>query len=242
MSKPRGNRERRQKPDGGGGGSRRHQRKTITSVSSGQLPRWVRDEVVRSTPKERRDPALNHLSKGLQEFVDERYRAAVAELQKAKKLSPRAGTIRELLGLSAYRAGQWEESLRELRTFRRITGDLLHVPVEMDCLRALRRDGDIEKLWQQMAEHDLTPVVGNELRVVYGSFLLDDDRPREAWEVVKPARLVADPRPGELRRWFVAARAAMAAGDPAAARKILAAVDEQDVDFEGVDELRRALA
>jgi hypothetical protein len=39
----------------------------------------------------------------------------------------------------------------------------------------------------------------------------------------------------------VAARVALAAGDKDAARRLLAALDEQDVDFEGLDELRTAL-
>jgi hypothetical protein len=58
---------------------------------------------------------------------------------------------------------------------------------------------------------------------------------------VRPGRLVASPSPGELRRWYVAAKAAIAAGDLDAARRLVAALDEQDPDFEGVDELRTAL-
>ena len=175
------------------------------------------------------------------EFADERYRAALPELRKAKKLSPRSSVVRELLGLSAYRSGQWEEALRELRTFRRITGDLMHMPVEMDCLRALDRPDDVIKTWQRLQTHDLAPAVNHEARVVYGSFLLDQGKPREAWPVVKPARLIASPSEAELRRWYVAARAALEAGDKEAARRIVAALDEQELDFEGVDELRAAL-
>lgn len=224
------------------GGNQSHRGKTITSVPSGQLPKWVRDEIVRSTPKDRRDPALAHLAKAMGEFADERYRAALPELRKAKKLSPRSSVVRELLGLSAYRSGQWEEALRELRTFRRITGDLMHMPVEMDCLRALDRPDDVIKTWERLQTHDLSPAVNHEARVVYGSFLLDQGKPREAWPIVKPARLIASPSEAELRRWYVAARVALEAGDKEAARRIVAALDEQEPDFEGVDELRAALA
>jgi len=221
------------------GGQRRH--KTITSVSSGQLPKWVRDEIMRSTPKDRREPALGHLISALESFVDERYHPALNELRKAKKLAPRSATIRELLGLSAYRTGQWEEALRELRTYRRITGDLIHTPVEMDCLRALGRKPDVTKTWDLISEHDVSSTISNEARVVYASFLLDEGKPREAWDVIKPGRLVASPSDGELRRWFVAARVALEAGDTEAARRILAALDEQEPDFEGIEELRQAL-
>lgn len=231
-----------------GNGSPRHgkgnkpRRRTVTSVPSGQLPKWVRDEIIRSTPKDRREPALSHLAKAMQEFADERYRAALPQLRRAKKLAPRSSTIRELLGLSAYRSGQWEEGLRELRTFRRITGDVIHMPVEMDCLRALGRPDDVHKTWERLNEHDVPPGTSHEARVVYASFLLDQGKPREAWAVIKPGRLVASPSPGELRRWFVAARVALEAGDKDAARRIVAALDEQEPDFEGVDELRAAVS
>jgi hypothetical protein len=178
----------------------------------------------------------------MQSFADERYPAALPELRKAKKLAPRSSTVRELLGLSAYRSGAWEEALRELRTFRRITGDLLHMPVEMDCLRALGKGQDVVKTWERLQSHDISPMINHEARVVYASFLLDEGRPLDAWPVIKPGRLVASPSPGEVRRWYVAARVALEAGDKDAARRILAALDEQDVDFEGVDDLRQALA
>lgn len=229
--------DRRRGQHGGG----RAQRKTITSVKGGDLPKWVRDEITRSTPKERRQPALNHLTSAIESFADERYPAAIADLRKAKKLSPRSATIRELLGLSAYRAGNWEEALRELRTFRRITGDMIHYPVEMDCLRALERTEDVIKSWERLQEYDISPMVNHEARVVYASFLLDQNRARDAWPIIKPGRLVASPTEGELRRWYVAARVALAAGDRDAAKRIVAALDEQDPDFEGVDELRKAL-
>jgi len=246
-------RSRRHQPKGKGGGDRgrsdargraqrpQHEHRTVTSVSSGQLPKWVRDEILRSTPKARREPALNHLAKALNQFADERYAAALPELRKAKSLAPRSSTVREMLGLSAYHTGQWEEALRELRTFRRLTGDVIHMPVEMDCLRALGRKTDVTKTWDLLQELDISATVGHEARVVYASFLLDQGKPRDAWQIIKPGRLVASPSPGELRRWFVAARVALAAGDKDAARRLLAALDEQDPDFEGVDELRAAL-
>lgn len=231
--------KKQERPRGDDRGGKRH--RTITSVSTGQLPKWVRDEIVRSTPKDRRDPALRHLASALESYVEERYRAALADLRRAKELAPRSATVRELIGLSAYHSGQWEEALRELRTYRRITGDLIHVPVEMDCLRALGRKADVTKTWNLLFEHDVPPAVSHEARVVYASFLLDEGKPREAWEVIRPGRLVASPSPGELRRWYVAAKVALEAGDPDAARRLLAALDEQEPDFEGVEELRQAL-
>jgi tetratricopeptide (TPR) repeat protein len=221
---------------------RQHDRRgSLTSVKGGELPKWVREEIQRSTPKDRRDPALHHLGRALEAFAEERYPAALPDLRKAKNLAPRSSTVRELFGLSAYRTGNWEEALRELRTFRRITGDLMHMPVEMDCLRALGRGRDVTKTWERLNELDHSATVSHEARVVYASFLIDEGRPRDAWEIIKPGRLVAKPSPGELRRWFVAARVAIAAGDKDAARRLLAALEEHELDFEGLEELREAL-
>lgn len=263
MARPRDNKGRPDRPKQGSGGPRRSQdrdrkgqssregdrgaphrqdtRKSITSVPSGQLPRWLREEVIRSTSKEKREPALGHLAKAMQQFADERYPAAAAELRKAKELSPRAPTIRELLGLSAYRAGQWEEGLRELRTFRRITGDLTHTPMELDSLRALGRHDGIATTWKMIQDSQVSPETQHEARVVYASYLLDEGRIRDAWAVIKPGRLVASPSTAEMRRWFVAARVALAAGDKEAATKLVDALEAQEIDFEGVDELRAQL-
>lgn len=216
-------------------------RESLTSVPSGQLPKWVRDEILHSTPKDRREPALAHLSKGMAQFADERYQGALPEFRKAKELAPRSSTIRELLGLAAYRSGQWDEGLRELRTFRRLTGDLIHTPVEMDCLRGLGRSADVTKAWEMIQSSDISATIQHEARVVYASHLLDEGQVREAWDVIKPGRLVASPSMAEMRRWFVAARVALAAGDKDAADRIVSALEGQDPDFEGVDALRRSL-
>jgi tetratricopeptide (TPR) repeat protein len=204
----------------------------VTTVPSGQLPKWVREEILRSTPKDRREPALSHLAKALDHFADERYGAALPHLREAKTLAPRSSTVRELFGLAAYRTGKWEEALRELRTFRRITGDVIHMPVEMDCLRAMGKKSDVVKTWERIQDLEPSPTVSHEAKVVFASFLLDEGRARDAWAVIKP---------GEVRSWYVAARVALAADDKDAARRLLAALDEQDVDFEGIDELRQAL-
>ncbi len=219
----------------------RHNTQSMTSVSSGQLPKWVKEEIQRSTPKDRREPALKELSQAVDHYSDDRFAAALPHLRKAKNLSPRSSTIRELLGLSAYRTDIWDEALSELRTFRRLTGDLIHMPVEMDCLRALGRKPDVTKQWERIRESDISATIDHEARVVYASFLLDEGRPRDAWAVIKPGRLVASPSPGETRRWFVAARVALAAGDQEAAEKLISALENQDVDFEGVAELRQQL-
>ncbi|MFO7294258.1 MAG: CDC27 family protein [Actinomycetes bacterium] len=226
----------RRQPPGRSTPPRRRDR-SITAVG-GELPRWVREEIIRTTPKARRDPALTHLTRGVAAFADERYAAAYEQLKRAKDLAPQSATVRELLGLSAYYLEKWEEALRELRTFRRISGEPTQVPVEIDCLRALGRTDDAEKTFRMLEDLDPRPETDDEARVVFASSLLDRGLVAEAWKVIKPGRLVANPRPSALRRWYVAARVAHAAGDSDAARRFVDAIAKVDTDFPGLAELR----
>ncbi len=213
-------------------------RRPITSVPDGALPRWIRDEITRSTAKERREAALRHLERGVAQFAEERYRAAFDSLTAAKALAPRAATVRELMGLSAYYTEQWAPALQELRAFRRLSGETTHMPVEMDVLRALGKGADVEKTWTLFKELGGDRDTEREATVVYASYLLDRGRVAEAWRVIKPGRLVSPAPESEVRRWFVAARVALAAGEKEAATRIIAAVAREYPSMPGLDELR----
>jgi hypothetical protein len=210
-------------------------------VAAGNLPKWVREEVSRATSKERRDMALHLLEQGVDQFADERYRPAIDTLARAKALAPRSSTIRELLGLANYYAENWLPALQELRAFRRLTGESMHVPVEMDALRALGRSADVDKAWGMFRELDSNRDTANEAAVVYASHLLDRGRVAEAWSVIRPGRLITPAPESEVRRWFVAARVALAAGDKVAAKRLSDAVSREDHALPGLAELRAQL-
>jgi Flp pilus assembly protein TadD len=181
------------------------------------------------------------LATGAAAYAEDRYREAAAALRRAKELAPRSASIRELLGLALYGAGGWEEALRELRAFRRLTGETIHMAMEMDCLRALGRDGDVEKVWELFLELPSTPAGDDEARVVFASFLLDRGRVAEAWRVIKPGRLIASPTESQLRRWAVAARVAAASGDAGSARRLVAAIALHETDAPWLEDLERRL-
>ena len=210
----------------------------IKAARGGRLPGWVREEVVRSTPRQRRDAALRALTEGIEAFSEERFGRALRALREAKSLAPRAATVRELLGLAAYHEERWQEALRELRTFRRLTGDTTHMAVELDCLRALGRDRDVHKTWDRFRELGGGRIADDEARVVYASFLLDQGDLRRAWEVIKPGRLVDNAPESRLRRWFVAARVAAANRDRKAAATLAEAVRRQAPDMPGLNDLQ----
>ena len=197
----------------------------------------MREEIRLTTHKDRRTAVLQIIAEGIDAYGGENFEAAFRKLAKAKQLSPRSPAVRELLGLSAYRLERWGGALAELRAYRRMAGDTSYMPAEMDCLRALGRDADVEKTWERFGELGGSRPAAAEARVVYGAFLLDRGRPAEAWAVTRISRLPLDPPAYELRRWFIAARAALEIGDTEAAGKLARAVHRADPSMEGLDEL-----
>ena len=63
------------------------------------------------------------------------YRHAKAAARRAGRVA----VVREAAGLTAYRAGEYADALKELRAHRRMTGSGEHLPVMADCERGLGR-------------------------------------------------------------------------------------------------------
>ena len=208
-----------------------------TGVGPDNLPGWLREDVLRVTRKDRQAAALRLLSQAVDAYGDGEFGTAHHKLTKVKELSPRAPAVRELLGLSAYRIRKWNEALSELRAYRRLTGKTFNMPVELDALRALKRGAGVENTWERFLELGGNDPTDAEARVVFGSYLLDQGRAADAWKVTGPTRLPRDSKPYELRRWFVAARAALALGEADAAGKLAAAVRRGDPDMPGLEDL-----
>jgi len=206
------------------------------------LPRWVIEDLSRVTPKERVGAALAELGTASNAMVEGRYKVALRAARRAKELAPRDATVRETLGLAAYRSGDWQTALQELRTYRRISGEATHLPVEMDVLRALHRPDDVVKAWKELDKLLPPPAVHKEGLVVYASHLIDEGRVEEARQITSPKRLRPDPYPADLRVWYVAARANALVGDGATARRLRDAITLSDPAFPGLDELEKVLS
>jgi tetratricopeptide (TPR) repeat protein len=209
--------------------------------SGGTLPGWVSEELSQVTARSRVPAAAAELEQAALAFVGGRYAKARHHAEEAKALAPRLPAIREVLGLAAYRMGRWDQALTELRTYRRLSGDTAHLPVEMDVLRALDRPEEVEAAHALLRRLGGSPATLDEGKVVYASYLLDRDRAREAWELTRPSSLKAGPSDGDLRVWYVAARAAARLGDRSASRRLYQAIVDGDPGFPGLDELEAAL-
>jgi len=206
------------------------------------LPGWVIEGVERVTPKDRIAATLEELGAASEALADGKYQTAVKHAKRAKTLSPQDPTIRETLGIAAYRLGDWKTALAELRAYRRIAGETTHVPIEMDVLRAQGRAGDVESAWKELNKRGGHGLVMNEGKVVYASFLLDEGRVADAWKIVNPGRLEKDPNEAHLRLYYVAARTACAMGDKKTARQLSDAIVVADPSFPGYEDLEAEIA
>ncbi len=215
-------------------------RRDLKGAAAG-LPRWVVEELARVTPPPRVAAALEALGEASEAFVDGRHHVAVRKAELAKELAPRDATVREVLGLAAYRVGDWSKALRELRTYRRVTGETTHLPVEMDVLRAQGRDDDVATAWKALQDLGGTPAVMKEGTVVYASFLIDQGDIAEARRLTRPKRLTHEPFPEDLKLWYVAARAAALDGNGTEARDLRNRILEHDPGFPGIDELEELI-
>lgn len=206
------------------------------------LPNWIVEALVRVTPKDRIAPALEALGEASAAMNDGRYHAAVKDARRAKNLSPQDSTIRETLGLSAYRIGDWDTALAELRAYRRMAGDASHLPIEMDVLRAKGRGKDVKAAWETLQKADVPPAVWKEGKVVYGSYLLDEGDVEGAWDLTGPDRVGPNAKESDLRVWYIAARAAARNGETETARRIADAIVLNDPSFPGLDALDQEIA
>lgn len=72
-------------------------------------------------------------------LLDEDPPLALKHAQAARRLGSRLASVREAVGLAAYRAGDYAQALAELRTVRRMTGTQAYLPILADCERGLGR-------------------------------------------------------------------------------------------------------
>ncbi|RJN31470.1 hypothetical protein [Nesterenkonia natronophila] len=84
----------------------------------------------------------------------------------ASRRGGRLALVREAVGLTAYAAGDYAEALRELRTYRRISGDNTHLAVMADCLRGIGKPDKAVELSQEPEAQKLSGSARAELAMV----------------------------------------------------------------------------
>src|SRR5439155_20955562 len=133
-------------------------------ISERDLDPEVRAEL-RSLSRPVADRVARHLVAAGQ-LIDDDPDAATAHAGAARRLAPRVPAVREAAGLSAYRAGQWQPAMSELRAYHRMTGRQTHLAVLADCERALGRPERAIDLYRSVDRGQLGPDEAAELLIV----------------------------------------------------------------------------
>lgn len=183
---------------------------------------------------------------------------ALQHAEVARARAGRVGIVREAVGITAYRAGDFATALRELRTARRLTGSDDQLAAIADSERALGRpDKALDVV--SSAPPGLAPEIQVELLIVASGARLDLGQPEVARQTLEIGELDAAPTSGspevrqararllsayadtlsalgqadEAQRWLAKAAQADLDGSTGAAERL--GLAEADIDFVDLD-------
>jgi tetratricopeptide (TPR) repeat protein len=130
-------------------------------------------------------------------LVDDDPEAALAHARAARDRASRVAAVREAVGVAAYHAADYAEAAREIRAYRRMSGDNGYRAVLADCERALGRPEVALRLVAEalVAEADAEEIV--ELRLVEAGARRDLGE-HAAARLVLEAELGGRPTPDSL--------------------------------------------
>ncbi|HYU58193.1 MAG TPA: tetratricopeptide repeat protein [Actinomycetota bacterium] len=168
-------------------------------------------------------------------------RGALDAAERAKGLAPRSPTAREVLGIALYRLGRFHDAMRELSTYRRISGRVDQNHLIADCHRALGAPERAVPLAAEALGAAIPAEHRAEAAVVGASALADLGRFAEALALLgrypEPAGSV---RPHDLRVLYVKADVLERAGRRGDAAEAFARIARHDPDaFDVAERLRR---
>jgi len=146
--------------------------------------------------------------------------AAAEAAEEAKRLAPRSGAVREVLGIALYGAERYRDALRELQAYRRVTGRLDQNHLIADSQRALGAPEKAIEAAREALKATISDSARAEAAIVGASALADLGRFAEALGMLRgfPMRDKVS-RPADLRLWYVTGDILERAGRPAEARE-----------------------
>lgn len=195
-------------------------------VDGRELDPDVRKELL-TLAKDTADLVARHLVMAGR-LMDEEPQLALAHARAARALGGRVGAVREANGLVAYVAGEWAESLSELRAARRITGAPDHLAVMADCERALGRPDKALAMADDAEVGRLAPAARLELLIVCSGARRDLGQAEAAVQLLEVGALDAPVRPWTARLRYAYADALLDAGRESEARHWFAEAADAD--------------
>lgn len=140
-------------------------------VTPNQLDRVARAQL-KTLSKENADEVARHLVMAAR-LIDEDPELAHAHAVSAGRRAGRIAVVRETLAITAYTIGDFALALRELRTYRRISGRDDQLPMMVDCERGLGRPAKALELGRSVPRTSLPDAVQVELAIAMSGARLD---------------------------------------------------------------------
>jgi tetratricopeptide (TPR) repeat protein len=166
-----------------------------------------------------------------------RFQDALRAIKPVADEAPGVADVRELAGLAAYRTGRWREAVRHLTAFGELSDATEHLPILMDCQRALHKPKKVAELWAELRQRSPEPDVLAEGRIVAAASLADGGDLNGAIAMLATAgasKALRNPSERHVRQWYLLADLYERAGDVPRAREyfervLRAAPDAYDV-------------
>ena len=166
-------------------------------------------------------------------LIDEDPQEALGHALAARRLASRIAAVREAVGLAAYRAGEWQTAIGELRTYHRMSGRQTHLAVLADCERALGRPERAIDLFRGADRDALAPTEAVELLIVAAGARADLGQKDAAVSMLQVRELAAPAdEPWAARLRYAYADALLAVDRRDEAREWFARAADADEDAE----------
>jgi 23S rRNA pseudouridine2605 synthase len=147
-------------------------------ISPRDLDRGARAEL-KTLTKENSDFVAAHLLMAAR-LLDTDPELAHQHALSAARKGGRIGVVRESLAITAYTVGDFALALRELRTFRRISGSNDQLPLMVDSERGVGRPDRALELGRSVPREELSPTVQVALAIAMSGARLDLGQPEVA--------------------------------------------------------------
>ncbi len=196
----------------------------------GDVAAAIRRSAVTATAY-RRERLVEQMGKAAEAYSRNRFEEAARLSGRLADEVPDVAAVRELAGLSAYRAGRWSPASKHLESYRTLSSDFQYIPLEMDSQRGMGRVRSISTLFETLRQESPAPDVLAEGRLVLAGSMADRGKVAEAIELLesngagKPRR---NPSDRHLRQWYFLGDLYDRSGDVPHARMLFSFVAEAD--------------
>jgi hypothetical protein len=144
-------------------------------VDVNELDRVARNEL-KTLTKENAETVAKHLVMAVR-LIDSDPELAHQHVLSASRRAGRIAVVRETLGITAYATGDFALALREMRTFRRISGSNEQIALMVDSERGVGRSDKALELGRSVDRSTLTEATQVALAIAMSGARLDLDQP-----------------------------------------------------------------